>query len=272
MGSLKNRGVYKITNTENGKVYIGSSSNLKSRKYQHFNKLGRTKHDNPILQRSYNKIKRIHGDCEVNNYFTWEVIHFIDYCSSIEELKVDLLKWEQYYIDLYKSCNRTKGYNICPNAYTTLGRKMKEKQKKLLSTLAKQRGISKESRRKMTEGQKGRVLSEDTKKKIGLGNKGKIVSEATRTKLSKALKGKRHSKERVEINRQVHLGQPASKNSIEGMRKANIKKVRNINTGDVFNSIGEAVKFYNFKSQSKIGEVCSGKRKTAYGYGWEFIK
>lgn len=52
--------------------------------------------------------------------------------------------------------------------------------------------------------------------------------------------------------------------------KKAFRKVRNINTGEEFNSLVEAGKKYNVKSSS-IGEVCRCKRKTAAKCKWEFI-
>ena len=47
------------------------------------------------------------------------------------------------------------------------------------------------------------------------------------------------------------------------------KKVINIDTGKVFNSILEAKKYYRLKG-NHIGEVCKGKRKTCGGYHWKY--
>lgn len=50
-----NSGIYTITNTVNGMAYIGRSSNWKSRMAAHKFKLKANKHENPKLQRAYNK-------------------------------------------------------------------------------------------------------------------------------------------------------------------------------------------------------------------------
>lgn len=50
-----------------------------------------------------------------------------------------------------------------------------------------------------------------------------------------------------------------------------VKKVRCISTGKVFNSIKEAIRFYDLPEGCKIGMVCSGKRKSAGGYSWEYV-
>jgi len=51
----KNTGVYCILNLENNKQYIGSSTNVYTRKNQHFNKLRKNEHFNPHLQYAWNK-------------------------------------------------------------------------------------------------------------------------------------------------------------------------------------------------------------------------
>ena len=88
-----NCGVYKITNTNPNettglyKVYIGSSENLKSRKYQHFMGLRSNRHRNKYLQSSFNKYK------EEN--FKWEVIKYIEKLEDKKELK-------QMYVEFIK--------------------------------------------------------------------------------------------------------------------------------------------------------------------------
>ena len=49
------------------------------------------------------------------------------------------------------------------------------------------------------------------------------------------------------------------------------KKVINIDTGIVFNSLKEAGQYYNI-SPNKISECCSGKRKSSKGFHWEYIE
>lgn len=39
----------------------------------------------------------------------------------------------------------------------------------------------------------------------------------------------------------------------------------------IFNSIAEACRFLNKQHSGHIADVCKGKRKTAYGYRWEYI-
>lgn len=58
-------GIYKITNTKNGKVYIGQTNDINRRKEQHFTALLLGKHENKAMQQDYLKWK---------DYFTFEVI------------------------------------------------------------------------------------------------------------------------------------------------------------------------------------------------------
>lgn len=57
---------------------------------------------------------------------------------------------------------------------------------------------------------------------------------------------------------------------IERAAKALWKKVRCIETGEVFNSQKEAAEKYGL-SQGNISRVCRGKAKTTGGYRWEFV-
>ena len=91
-----NCGIYKITNTKNNKVYIGSSVNLSSREYKHFWMLNKGIHDNEYLQKSYNKYGK--------DIFVFEIV---DYCEPTE-----LIERENKFIALHESNNLNKGYNL----------------------------------------------------------------------------------------------------------------------------------------------------------------
>lgn len=83
MGDLNCSGIYKIVNTLNGKYYIGSSQNIKTRIRKHFELLKRNVHHSIYLQNSYN----LHG----KNVYE---------CCLIECCDVnDLINVEQNYLD-----------------------------------------------------------------------------------------------------------------------------------------------------------------------------
>ena len=89
-------GIYKITNTVNNKVYVGSSINVSTRITAHKHCLKANKHHNSYLQASYNKYKEVS--------FMFEVIV---YCDEDE-----LTFHEEFYINFYKSNNSSFGYNL----------------------------------------------------------------------------------------------------------------------------------------------------------------
>ena len=91
-----NSGIYKITNTTNNKVYIGSSVNISNREYKHFWMLDKGIHDNEYLQKSYNKYGK--------DVFIFEIV---EYCDPSE-----LIETENKFITLYESNNLKNGYNL----------------------------------------------------------------------------------------------------------------------------------------------------------------
>lgn len=90
--------IYKVTNIKNNKIYIGQTSkSLLERKSGH-------ERDSIRLNR-----KTVYFHNALKSYgfdnFKWEVLHR---CDNQEELD----SFEKYYIQLYESCNKDKGYNL----------------------------------------------------------------------------------------------------------------------------------------------------------------
>ena len=86
-------GIYKIENTIDGKCYVGSAINIKSRWQCHVSMLSHDKHNNKHLQRAWNK----YG----SENFTFSIIlysnsrnHLIDF-SSIELPAILILAGKQ---------------------------------------------------------------------------------------------------------------------------------------------------------------------------------
>lgn len=77
-------GIYKLTNTVNGKFYIGSSINCNSRRKVHFSKLRSNTHDNKHLQASFNKYGR--------DAFIFEVIRELPIDTLITIIEQEELK------------------------------------------------------------------------------------------------------------------------------------------------------------------------------------
>jgi len=146
-----NCGVYAIINTVNQKLYIGSSKNLKNRKYNHFFALKNNKHPNEYLQNAWNK----HG----KQAFNWAILC---YCKENT-----LLEKEQYYINYYQACNPNCGYNLSLRAdRIKLTEESLEKMRKKLSEVMKVRMLSKETREKLRQANLGKKLSLEHIEKI----------------------------------------------------------------------------------------------------------
>lgn len=101
-------GIYKISNSVDKKVYVGSACDLYRRSKEHFKMLSENKHDNPYLQNAWN----LHG----GGNFSFEIIELV-----LD--RTDLLKREQYWMDITKCYERAYGYNISPTSGSTLGLK-----------------------------------------------------------------------------------------------------------------------------------------------------
>jgi group I intron endonuclease len=151
-------GIYKILNKINGKFYIGSSINIKTRWSKHKSLLRNNKHDNEHLQNAWN----IYGE----DNFEFIILYETEQCLLLQE--------EENIIKNLNCCDRQIGYNKTENTLCPMrGRKLSEE------TICKLRAAS-----------TGKKHTEETKHKISRSNKNKIVSEETRRKMSDAKKGK----------------------------------------------------------------------------------
>lgn len=140
------KGIYKLTNTVNNKIYIGKSICIENRLYHHLWYLKNNRHNNKHLQRAYNK----YGE----KAFKFEILKELSDKNNINQ-------WEKYYIAHLESYKINKGYNILEGGNG--GAVINEETRKILSEQSK--------------GNKnclGRHHSEETKQKIRLGNLGKI--------------------------------------------------------------------------------------------------
>jgi len=162
--------IYKVTNKENGKVYIGQTTQpFEVRKAQH----------------EYGHGAFYFGNALKKYDFDWEIIKE---CSSIDELN----KMEEYFIKKYKSNIKKFGYNLRSGGDNSLH--SEETKKKMSIAQQNMNDETKEKIRQTLLGRKhkpetieklkNRVVSEDTKAKISKAQKGRIFSEETRKKMS----------------------------------------------------------------------------------------
>lgn len=175
-------GIYLWENKLNGKIYIGSSIDLKRRltTYYNFNHLNK------------NLTRYINNALLKDGHFVFS-LYILEYCSD----KKDLINREQYYFDLL---NPT--YNICKTAGSTLGRLHTDESKEKisgskLSTNVKDdnhfygKNHSEEAREKMAKSKLSTVLSVEVKEKISATLSGRKFTEEHKTNLSLSKKNRK---------------------------------------------------------------------------------
>jgi group I intron endonuclease len=173
-------GVYCIRNTENGKMYVGSSIHINQRFREHLKYLKKGAHCNDHLQAAF-------------NYYGVESFEFL--VLEVTKIKF-LISREQYWMDFYESYDHSYGYNDALRADRT---KHSAKAKEKISIANIKRMALPGAREKMSEtakkynvrppSRKGATMSDEAKIKIGLASKGKSVSKETREKIRSKLMG-----------------------------------------------------------------------------------
>jgi group I intron endonuclease len=226
-------------------------------------------HENRHLQNSYNKNGK--------QSFIWEVIEYVDSNESKNLLKDELLKKEQYWMDYYWDSG-LELYNIPKLANSNLGIKFSDSTKAKLSEAHTGKRLSEEHKKKMSESQKrignkppswkGKHHTEETKEKLRKIFKDSKYDEV-RKKIAVKKRGSKHSDETKEKLRQVALNRPDETRKNMSEASTCKKKVINLTTGEIFNSLTEAAKIYN-STKSNISKACRGETKTSGGFKWSF--
>lgn len=195
-------GIYKITCTANGKIYIGSAANLRKRKSDHFRELGQNVHHNPHLQRAWNKYGEAAFIFEV-----WELV-----------LPMSLTAREQYWFNRLKPFGR-RGFNIAPTAGSSLGMECAP--------------ATREKLRQINIGRKNTPEHAEKLRQANLGNKYMLGKP-------EPMRGRKQTPEANKKNRQAHLGKKQMPEHIEKVRQAGIghevtpktrEKIGNANRG-----------------------------------------
>jgi group I intron endonuclease len=219
----KSAGIYKLTCVVNGKVYIGKTIDLRMRLSYH-------KRCGSIL-----KLKSILKSAIMKygwDSFNVEILEVVENFDKIKDNE-NLLKRESYYIELFDSVNKDKGYNICSysNDSTGLTRNplTEEHKKKISDSLMGKpnlaiRGVprSEEIREKIRVGNLGKVISEEHKEKLRMHHTGIPRSEETKEKLRQINIGKKMSDAMREKMRKLNTGRKMSEETKEKLRQANL--------------------------------------------------
>lgn len=162
--------LYKITNTINGKIYIGQSVNPRSRWYGH-KKEAEREVPRMVIARAIKK----YG----SSGFLFELIACCRNQDDTNEIETDLVRQ-------YDSTNSEKGYNVSPGG---MNAPKTEEWKRKVSEKLMGHPVSQETRDKVSKGNTGKVRSEETKQQISISMIGKERTEEHRQNLSESLKG-----------------------------------------------------------------------------------
>lgn len=198
-GNSRKSGVYQIRNLVDGKVYIGSTKEFKTRACSHTNALLKGQHHNKHLQAAF--------DRDGEESFVFEVLEVVD---------GDYVEVEQQYLNQFLD-QWVECYNFDKKSITgprrTFSKTPEETRAKqsaassgknnpmygLFGTLSPKWGVkmSQEAKDKISKARKGRIpngrlgtkLSEETKEKIRSAHLGKMLSVEHKQKLSESHKG-----------------------------------------------------------------------------------
>lgn len=138
--------IYKITNINNNKIYIGLTIQKINDRFSHH-----------IYEAKRGSASYFHRAIMKHSPKSF-IVEQIDTANTIDELR----EKEIFYIFKYNTTNRKIGYNLSPGGEGTPG---------VLK--------SKETREKIRQKALGRVISKETKDKISKSNLGKKVNEKT---------------------------------------------------------------------------------------------
>lgn len=226
-------GIYKVTNKINNKKYIGQSKNIEQRLKDH--KLV-SREKNILLKRALIK----YG---VQN-FDYEVIEICD-LEKLDEREI-------YWINKLKP-----EYNLDKGGKGSLGHAVTPETRKIL----KEKG--KEFWNNLDEETKKKIINQNLKRPK-IGHK---VSEETRKKLRQHNLGKKQSKETIEKRKQTMIEK--KKKGYVQTNCSHKKKVICIETGEIFNSLKEAIDKYNL---STLCGHLKGRYETCKGKHYKYYK
>lgn len=232
--------IYKITNIENNKVYIGLTvqKNPLLRFYRHISNAKQN-----VDSYFYNSIRKYGSD-----KFNFEVI----FCAN----NLDNLNWaEKFFIDFYKSCDKNHGYNILPGGnYFKMPEAVRLKISETIKNQFAGGRLVNKSRKGMTPWNKGLK-----------GLPGPNLSKDARNKIRQKLIGKKRSDKTKQILSEFR------KNYYKCNIHPQAKSVICLNDGKIFDSAVKASLCYNLPSTA-AARVCNGSRKHYKGYIFSYAE
>ena len=209
--------IYKITNTVNGKAYIGQTIHdaVKGRIRVHLNGYSR---GSELVKRTIEKYGK--------ENFTYEILHDGVIPEFLDALEIEAI---------------AKFNTIAPHGYN-------------LTTGGEGGSHCAETCRKISEAKKGekhpnygKPRSAETRRRISESKKGKPRSEETKRKLSKAHTGKKHTQEHRRKNAESKKGKPLSPETC--------RKISDAQTGEKNHQYGKPLSPEHCKKISEAQET-----------------
>lgn len=159
-------GIYRITNTINGKSYIGKTGmNFGDRWDCHRAQLRGGYHDNPHLQHAWNK----YGE----ENFEFQIVETVDDISKLNDL-------EMQYISEYRSNGLSYNIHDGGDGGLLLGKHLSEETKRKIGTKNREhmlgRKLSEQTKKKMSESQKKRYANMSDEERMAFGEKMKGIN------------------------------------------------------------------------------------------------
>lgn len=223
---MRTQGIYAITHTASGRVYVGSAINATRRWCRHRKDLDRGTHHCARLQEAWTEAGA--------DAFAFSILEAVPLAS-------DLLAREQWWINERNAIHALTGFNSCPVAGSPLGTKHSEatRAKMRASSAARdratwttigpanrQRIVSAETRAKIA--QNSRNISAETRAKLSLAHTGFVHSPESKAKMG-ARKGIRHTPESIAKMRESSKGQimsPEARAKMSASHKARWARLR----------------------------------------------
>ena len=211
-------GIYAITHNASCKIYVGQSTNISKRVYQH-------QHNFSRKSCLYNAIQKYGWSA-----FTLTILEYIDDPNLLNGR-------EQYWINTLDTNNRDKGYNIRLLVYSNRGIRMSAETRAKISAATTGKPHSPEAIAKMSAAKKGKKNSAEHIAHMRIANLGKLHTSETKAKMSAkrlaniaAMKlipenqGKAFSPETLEKLRNANIGHPHSPERVANLIMAQQKR------------------------------------------------
>lgn len=266
---MKGKFIYKIINVKNGKFYVGSTTNLYERFRNHRKMLRGSRHHCKHLQASWNK----YGE----DSFVFVIVETLDNDVNLfetEELWLDEHFGKPYCYNSGKSAHAPMRGLVGKNN-PSFGKIISQEQREAISKKLKEFYAANPA----NHPRYGKRHTPETIEKIKLNRKGKMagenhykygktLSDEVKQKISAAQKGVKRGPKIITEEGRRRIAEAAAKGSYshqKGKKRPQEiidkikKKIWALPENIVFNSVNEALSYYNIKSPTLNRSIKTGK-------------